>query len=124
VSTFAGPVFPSLDADDSDPARGELRVDSASGGAAVRIGARAARRGVLLGRYGRCDTAGLPVLIESSLSRVHLLVLELDGALYAIDTASRNGSWCGGERVRATRILPGLRITLAGAATVEWRPFH
>jgi hypothetical protein len=124
VSTFAGPVFPSLDPDESDPPRGELRVDSASGGAAVRIGAKAAHRGVLLGRYGRCDTAGLPVLTDSGLSRVHLLVLELDGALYAIDTASKNGSWCGGERMRATRILPGLRISLAGTATVEWRPFH
>jgi hypothetical protein len=79
---------------------------------------------VLLGRYDRCDTAGLPVLIDPALSRVHLLVLELDGALYGIDTASRNGSWSGADRVRATRLLPGLRLSLAGKATVEWRPIH
>jgi len=124
VNTFAGPVFPSLDRDESDPARGELLVGSGSGRAAVRLGARAAHRGVLLGRYDRCDTAGLPVLVDSALSRVHLLVLELDGSLYAIDTASKNGSWCGGERIRATRLLPGLGLALAGKATVEWRPFH
>ena len=124
VNTFAGPVFPSLDPDESDPARGELLVGSASGRAAVRLGARATHRGVLLGRYDRCDTAGLPVLTDPALSRVHLLVLELDGSLYAIDTASKNGSWCGGERTRATRLLPGLRLALAGKATVEWRPFH
>jgi hypothetical protein len=53
-----------------------------------------------------------------------LLVLELDGALYAIDTASKNGSWNGEERVRAIRILAGLAVSLAGKATVEWRPFH
>jgi hypothetical protein len=124
VNTFAGPVFPSLDPEESDPPRGELLVASRSGRVAVRLGARAARRGVLLGRYERCDTSGLPVLTDLALSRVHLLVLELDGALYAIDTASRNGSWCGGERVRATPLRPGLLVSLAGKATVEWRPFH
>jgi hypothetical protein len=124
VNTFAGPVFPSLDPDELDPPRGELLVSSLSGRAAVRLGARGARRGVLLGRYERCDTAGLSVLTDLALSRVHLLVLELDGALYAIDTASRNGSRCRGERVRATPLLPGLVVSLAGKATVEWRPFH
>ena len=28
------------------------------------------------------------------------------------------------ERIRATRLLPGLPLSLAGKATVEWRPFH
>jgi len=124
VTTFAGPVFPSLALDKSDPPRGEILVSSAGGGVAVRLGARAARRGVLLGRYDRCDTAGLPVLSDPALSRVHLLVLELDGALWGIDTASLNGTWCAGNRVRAVRIEPGLRLSLAGRATVEWRPFH
>jgi hypothetical protein len=124
VSTFAGPTFPSLTLDESDPPRGELLVRSASGRVAVRMGGRAARRGVLLGRYDRCDTAGLSVLLDRALSRVHLLVLELDGALYGIDTASRNGTWCGGQRVRAVRIQPGLSLSLAGKATVEWHPFH
>jgi len=124
VTTSAGPAFPSLTLEESEPARGELLVSSCFGRVAVRLGAQAARRGVLLGRYDRCDTAGLPVLSDSTLSRVHLLVLEIDGGLYGIDTASRNGSWCGGERVRAVRIQPGLPLSLAGRATVEWRPFH
>ena len=124
VNAFAGPVFPSLELDASDPPRGELVIRSASGSVALRLGARAARRGVLLGRYDRCDTTGFPVLIDPAVSRVHLLVLELDGALYAIDTASKNGSWNGEERVRAIRILPGLAVSLAGKATVEWHPFH
>jgi hypothetical protein len=124
VTTSVGPVFPSLALDDSDPPRGEILVSSAPGRVGVRLGARAARRGVLLGRYDRCDTTGLPVLSDLALSRVHLLVLELDGALWGIDTASRNGCWCGGRRVRAVRMEPGLRVSLAGKATVEWCPFH
>lgn len=124
ATTLPGPVFPSLSFEGPDPARGELRVSSPFGRVAVRLGASAARRGILLGRYDRCDTAGLPVLSDPALSRVHLLVLELDGALYGIDTASLNGVWCGPERVRAVRIQPGLRLSLAGRADVEWRPFH
>jgi hypothetical protein len=124
ASTFPGPVFPSLSFGGHGPAQGELVVGSPFGRVAVRLDAVAARRGVLLGRYDRCDTTGLPVLSDPALSRVHLLVLELDGALYAIDTASRNGTWCGPERVRAVRIQPGVRLSLAGKAVVEWRPFH
>jgi hypothetical protein len=124
ASTFPGPVFPSLSFSGAEPAQGELVVSSPFGRVAVRLDAVAARRGVLLGRYERCDTTGLPVLSDAALSRVHLLVLELDGALYAIDTASRNGTWRGPERVRAVRIQPGVRLSLAGRAVVEWRPFH
>lgn len=124
VTTFPGPVFPSVAFDEPGPAQGELVVSSSLGRVAIRMGAWAARRGVLLGRYDRCDTAGLPVLSDLALSRVHLLVLEFDGALYGIDTASLNGSWCRGERIRAVRIQLGLRLSLAGRATVEWRPFH
>ena len=124
VSTFPGPIFPSLTLEEDEPARGELLVTSPCGRVGVRLGPHASRRGVLLGRYDRCDTAGLPVLSDPALSRVHLLVLEVDKALYGIDTASRNGTWCGAERVRAVRIQPGLRLSLAGKAAVEWRPFH
>jgi hypothetical protein len=124
ATTLPGPVFPSLSFEGPGPARGELRVSSAAGRVAVRLGASAASRGVLLGRYDRCDTAGLPILSDPALSRVHLLVLELGGALYGIDTSSLNGVWCGPERVRAVRIQPGLRLSLAGRAEVEWRPFH
>ncbi|HUL77105.1 MAG TPA: FHA domain-containing protein [Vicinamibacteria bacterium] len=124
VRTLRGPVLLSPAIEGSEPARGELLVTSSEGRVAVRVDSRAARRGLLLGRYDRCDTAGVPVLSHPSLSRVHLLVLEIDGTLYAIDTASRNGSRCGGEPVRVTRIRPGLPVSLAGKATVEWRSIH
>jgi hypothetical protein len=124
VTTLPGPIFPSVTLHEDEPTRGELVVSSSCGRVGVRLGPHASRRGVLLGRYDRCDTAGLPVLSDPALSRVHLLVLEVDGALYGIDTASRNGTWCGAERVRAVRIQPGLRLSLAGRAAVEWRPFH
>ena len=124
VPSFPGPVFASRDLAASDPPRGELLIGSPAGKAALRLGARAAEQGILLGRYERCDTAGVPVFSDSSLSRVHLLVIEVDGALYAVDTASKNGSYLGDRSVRSVKLQPGVPLRLARDATVEWRPFH
>jgi hypothetical protein len=124
VHTFPGPGFASLPQGDPEPPRGELLVASDRGRVAVSVGDRAARRGVLLGRYERCDTAGLAVLDDPALSRAHLLILEIDGALHAVDASSKNGTWAGGERIRTCRLAPGTRLALAGKATVEWRAFH
>jgi hypothetical protein len=44
--------------------------------------------------------------------------------LYALDTASTNGSWLPAGPLRATRVEPGRKIMLARDASVEWRPFH
>jgi hypothetical protein len=64
----------------------------------------------------------------------HLQAVEADGPLmlrfasltalfptgfYAVDTASRNGVWQRGRRVRLARVEPGPGLVLAGAATVE-----
>ena len=122
VPTLPGPVFPSRDLAGSDSPRGELVVRSPAGRISLRVGGGAARQGVLLGRYERCDTTGVPVLSNPSLSRVNLLVIEMDGALYAVDTASSNGSWLGATRLRCARLLPDQRAA-AYEATVEWRAF-
>jgi hypothetical protein len=124
VPSFPGPMFATRDLAASDPARGELLVGSRAGQAALRLGALAAAQGILLGRYERCDTAGIPAFSDAALSRVHLLVIELDGALYAVDTASTNGSWRGSESIRSVKLLPGAGLRLARDARVEWRPFH
>src|SRR5262249_18096842 len=55
----------------------------------IAVGDAALRDGILLGRYLRCDSSGM--VDDPSLSRVHLLLLDVDGALLAIDTASAYG---------------------------------
>jgi len=124
VDSFPGPAFASWVLQGCGPARGEIVVRSASGKVSLPVSVNAARQGVLLGRYERCDTAGLPVLSSDRLSRVHLLVIEIDGVLYALDTASTNGSWLPTGPLRTARVEPGRPIMLAGDASVEWRPFH
>jgi hypothetical protein len=64
------------------------------------------------------------LLASPNLSRVHLLIVEVGGALCAIDTASRNGSRIGEQRIRHARLEPGRPIVLAEVACVEWQPFH
>lgn len=122
--TFPGPDFPRLDLAGAGPARGEIQLVSRWERATMRLGRESVRQGVLIGRYERCDAAGLPVLANPGLSRVHLLVIEVDGALYAVDTASRNGTCVGAERVRCVRLEPGRRLVLAGELSVEWHPHH
>jgi hypothetical protein len=124
IVSFPGPVFPSPTPAQAGPARGEIRVSSWSGRASLLLDQEGARRGALLGRYQRCDGAGLPCLSSTTLSRVHLLVVESGGALWGIDTASKNGSRVGGQRIRRARLDPGRRLTLAADVTVEWCPFH
>jgi FHA domain len=124
VGTFPGPALPCRVPEASDPARGKLVIRSPSGRASLRLGAKSARRGVLLGRYERCDAAGLPVLGAGRLSRVHVLFVEIGGVLYALDTASRNGTWLDGKRIRSVAVEPGMSLDLAQEASVEWCYYH
>ena len=112
------PVHELIDAGES--ARGELIVTSRRGAATVRLGQGAIEAGILLGRSRRCD-AGL-VLAERRISRVHLLIIEIAGVLYAIDTASSNGTFRDEDRERATRLEAGKPVSLGEAASVEWHP--
>jgi hypothetical protein len=131
VVAFPGPAFlspapadPASGACDAGSARGEIRIRDPQGGGSLLLDAEAARRGALIGRYDRCDGYGLPCLAAHWLSRVHLLVVESGSGLWAIDTASRNGTWYGSETIRRLRLEPGRELWLAKHVRVEWCPFH
>jgi len=104
---------------------GEFSIESPEGRTTILLGRRAAREGVLLGRYERCDTEGLAVLSDIHISRVHVLVFEIDARLYAVDTASKNGIWASDERLRVWTLTFGQTLKLGdGLATLEWRYVH
>ena len=104
---------------------GELRINAPQGNSVISVGAQAAAEGILIGRYDRCDSHNLRTLSSDLISRVHLLVLDVSGILYAIDTASSNGSWIGETEARVTRLEYGTTLTLANEDTrVEWRALH
>lgn len=120
---FGGPAFaaPSLVAPD-EVATAELVVHGPSEVSRMAIGPSALARGVLIGRYERCDGHGLPALASDAISRVHLLVTEVRGAPYAIDLASINGVWCGDQRIRSTPLVSGQALKLAdGRVWLEYK---
>jgi hypothetical protein len=86
----------------------------------LAIGERALARGVLLGRYDRCD--GAAVLSHGSISRVHALLLREAGELVLFDLSSTNGLYRGEEEGRQFPVEPELEYRLAGEVLVRWRP--
>jgi len=101
---------------------GELRLESSRGSGAIVVGASGLRQGILLGRAARCDSAGLGVLEGRSISRVHLLLVEVTGTIYAIDTASTHGLWVGGERTSLAPVNHGTELVLDTLGTRgQWR---
>jgi hypothetical protein len=123
VQTSRGPSRASrrLLAED-DEALGELQIFSADGQSTIVVGKRTMREGILFGRYERCDNEGLPVLSNPRISRVHLLLVEIAGVVYAIDTASINGVYRNEEEVRLTPLQLGETLRLGDKlATIHWR---
>lgn len=105
--------------DSNEAPSGELLITSSRGAATVILGHRAVQSGILLGRSRRCDAG--KVLSDRAISRVHILIIEIAGVLYAIDTASSNGIFEEDARERATPLEPGGTISLSDVAIVEWR---
>jgi hypothetical protein len=86
----------------------------------LTLGHAALRDGVLVGRYARCDGAG--ILDDPSLSRVHALLLDVEDAFLVIDTASRNGTRLyGQEDARVIAIAGDTELGLGSRTRARWR---
>jgi hypothetical protein len=100
---------------------GEIEVRAERGRLGLLVDEHALHAGVLLGRYDRCDNGGVRLLEHADLSRVHALVLQVQGKVHVIDTASTNGVKVRGERVRSCTIGPGDEAELGrGSAWIRW----
>lgn len=122
VQTQPGPSRARIDlSNEEDPATGALRLSSAGRTQLMPVGGAAARAGLLVGRYERCDTRGASVLAHHGISRVHALVIEIEDVMYAIDTGSTNGIYAGANTVRIAPMGRGAELVLGDAlATMEW----
>jgi hypothetical protein len=77
-------------------------------------------RGILVGRDDRCSHGGLE---EGNLSRVHLVLLSVDGEVWAIDTASTNGTRSlSGQPFRQLMLTGETQLILADALSLRWAP--
>ncbi len=102
---------------------GALRVSARADTQTVVLGERALDAGILLGRYERCDTHGASVLDDDNISRVHVLIIRIDDVVYAVDTASTNGTYLAcGDEVRIISLSGGTELILGDdLARMEWR---
>jgi hypothetical protein len=73
-------------------------------------------RGLLIGRYERCAFGAE----DDRLSRVHLLLLRDGDQIWAVDTASSNGSTAAGAAIRQFRLGARAELDLAAAVTLRW----
>lgn len=97
-------------------------LGAARDGERVRLPVRAAdlRAGVLVGRADKCGDRGLRALLTIRVSRVHAVVIEIDGRTMLYDCASTNGTYVGGRSIRSLA-LGDAPVQLAGDDGVELR---
>lgn len=111
-------VVPLPEIGDSAEAVAYLQVADGNRGRTYAVTAEALQRGILVGRYDRC---GAHVAHDERVSRVHLLVVSAEDGVWAIDTASSNGTTMAGGVLDAARLEDGAVLYLADSVAVAWR---
>ncbi|MFN0247777.1 MAG: FHA domain-containing protein [Kofleriaceae bacterium] len=86
----------------------------------LAIGESALKDGVLIGRYDRCDAKDIAT-DDTSLSRVHALLMRVEDRLLLLDTASSNGTFEKGEQVRVVVIDSDTELRLGKKTYARWR---
>ena len=102
---------------DAPAAEGKLVLEGPEGRIERRVTAEQLDRGLLFGRYGRCE---LSSEADAGLSRVHLLVVRVDDRIWAIDTASTNGTRHNGVPITASALGGQASLLLARRCIVRW----
>jgi hypothetical protein len=90
VTSLPGPGFARMGQTRGE-VLGRLLIYNNAGRLALTIGEESARRGILFGRYDRCNKDALTIFAEQGISRVHVLLQMIGERLYLIDTASTYG---------------------------------
>lgn len=100
-------------------AAGTLELVGPKNRGTIRIGHDELRDGVLIGRYARCNNAQLAD--DPSLSRVHALLIQIDDAIIAIDTASLNGTRAANQpKSRLIQLHGDTELVLGTSTRARW----
>ncbi len=73
-------------------------------------------RGLLVGRYDRCQLGSR----DDKMSRVHLLLIRDGDDVWAVDTASTNGTTARGQAVRRVKMQADTVLVLAEGLAMRW----
>lgn len=99
-----------------EPSIGRLRLSSDVDELDYPVSESDLERGLLIGRYERCHLGAA----ERRLSRIHLLVVRDGDSVWAIDSASTNGTEHDGQPIRWIRLGGQTRLRLASSLTLAW----
>ena len=99
---------------------GTLWIESKRGFSCRPLRAIDLARGILIGRYERCDVIGGNI-VDHRLSRVHLLLIADGSELFAVDTASSNGSRLKQRPIALVHFDPGTTLVLGDTVKIFWR---
>jgi hypothetical protein len=100
------------------PAWAEIIVRDDTGGVRHRVSTEQISRGVLLGRSSRCQIGHD---VDGLISRVHLLVVRIGAEVWAIDTASTNGTRRTDVCIEAAVLRDEDALELPGKTTVYFK---
>lgn len=98
---------------------GTLELYTPTKQVALAIGESALKDGVLIGRYDRCDAKDIAG-DDTSLSRVHALLMRIEDRLLLIDTASSNGTFEKGQQIRVVVIESDTELRLGKKTYARW----
>lgn len=98
---------------------GRIRVDGKDGSLECRVTEEQIERGLLFGRYERCR---LSMVGDQRLSRVHLFVVRVGGSIWAVDTASTNGTQRNGAPITALAMSGTTSLLLGRECLFRWTP--
>jgi hypothetical protein len=108
------PLRPALG--DRGPRVARIELASQSGQERFSLHEAELERGLLVGRYERCQLGAS----DDKMSRVHLLIIRDGGQTWAIDTASTNGTRVIGESMRRIALREGTVLELGKHITLRW----
>jgi len=95
----------------------DVELEAASGAERFLLHEAELDRGILLGRYDRCQLG----VAGEKMSRIHLLVIRDGAEVWAVDTASTNGTALAGRLVRSVRLQEGTKLVLGLAVSLRWQ---
>jgi hypothetical protein len=95
---------------------GELELSTDEGRERFSVHETELERGLLVGRYDRCQVGTR----DDKMSRVHLLLIRDGDELWALDTASTNGTTAEGQPMRRARMQNGAHLVLAEGISLRW----
>ncbi len=124
LSDRAPPVAFLGEARISNARRYEIALESRHRRAAVCVTDRDVEHGILIGRANKCVDAGLREILNSGVSRVHLLLVRETEGVFAYDIASTNGTFKDGHKVRCVALDDeGTKLRLNGHSSLRlhWR---